>query len=65
MLEKNQSLKELSLVDESIRFSGVFLLITALEHNDTLEILFLHEKCNPPELAKSSRYSFIECILFL
>jgi len=65
MLEKNQSLKELSLVDESIRFSGVFVLITALEHNDTLEILFLHEKCNPPELAKSHRYSFSECILFL
>ena len=59
MLEKNQSLKKLSLFDESIRFGGVFTLITALEHNDTLEMLFLHAKCNPPELAKNSRYSFV------
>ena len=60
MLEKNQSLKKLSLVDNSVRISGVCTLITALEHNDTLEKLFLHEKCKPPELAKTVATSFVE-----
>ena len=63
MLEKNQSIKKLSLVDETIHFNGVFTLIAALEHNDILETLFLHENCNPPELAESKRYCFVEfCI---
>ena len=60
MLKKNQSLKKLSLADESIRFGGVFTLIAALEHNDTLEMLFLHNKCNPPELTLNYRSSFCE-----
>ena len=63
MLEKNQSIKKLSLVDETIHFNGVFTLIASLEHNDILETLFLHENCNPPELAESKRYCFVEfCI---
>ena len=65
MLEKNRSLKKLSLADETIWLSGVFTLIVALEHNDTLEMLFLHEKCNPPDLVhvRSMRYWFVDPIL--
>jgi len=37
-----------------------FTLVAALEHNDTLEMLFLHEEYNPPELPTNKRCSFLE-----